>query len=90
MEMIEEKLKEKINTVLASMKEAFSLEGLEILSDNGIKLIKVYTQKPGGITIDDCASISEKISVHLEVCDLISGSYRLEVSSPGIEKKAAR
>ena len=88
--MIEEKLKEKINTVLASMKEAFSLEGLEILSDNGIKLIKVYTQKPGGITIDDCASISEKISVHLEVCDLISGSYRLEVSSPGIEKKAAR
>ncbi|MEJ2355173.1 MAG: ribosome maturation factor RimP [candidate division WOR-3 bacterium] len=90
MERIEKKIKEKIKTVLKSMKGRFSLEGLKIQTNNGIKLITVYVQKPGGITIDDCARISEKVSVHLEVCDFISGSYRLEVSSPGIEKKAAK
>jgi len=90
MEEIEEKIKERINTVLKSMSEKFSLEGLEIQANNGIKLITVYVQKTGGIMIDDCARISEKLSVHLEVSDFISGSYRLEVSSPGIEKRVAK
>jgi ribosome maturation factor RimP len=90
MEGIEGKIKEKINTVLKSMKDKYSLEGLDIQTNDGIKLITVYVQKPGGITIDDCAHISEKVSVHLDVCDFIPGSYRLEVSSPGIEKKAAK
>ncbi len=90
MEEIEEKIKEKTNTVLKSMSGKFSLEGLEIQTNNGIKSITVYVQKPGGITIDDCALISKKLSVHLEVSDFISGSYRLEVSSPGTEKKVAK
>jgi len=47
-------------------------------------------QKPGGVTIDDCALISEKVSVHLEVSGFVSGSYRLEISSPGIEEKVAK
>ena len=86
----EEKLKEKINFVLSSMKKDFSLMGLGIENKNGTKLLKIFVDKPGGITIDDCVHISEKVSVHLEVGDLITGSYRLEVSSPGVEKKAAR
>ena len=90
MERIEERIKEKIKSVLKSMKGDFSLEGLDVKTANGTSSIKIYVQKPGGITIDDCASISEKMSVHLEVDDFISGSYRLEVSSPGIEKKAAK
>jgi len=90
MERIEEKIKEKTEAVLKSMKGNFSLEGLDIQTTNGTSLIKIYVQKPGGITIDDCAHISEKMSVHLEVDGFISGSYRLEVSSPGIEKKVAK
>ncbi|MBN1694677.1 hypothetical protein JW879_04645 [candidate division WOR-3 bacterium] len=85
-----ERLKEKINFVLSSMKKDFSLMGLEIKNNNGIKLLKIFVDKPGGITIDDCVHISQKVRIHLEVCDLITGSYRLEVSSPGVEKKAVR
>ncbi len=88
MEIDKVKLKEKINSVLSSMKKDFSLMGLDIKNNNGTKLLKILVDKPGGITIDDCVHISEKITVHLEVCDLITGSYRLEVSSPGVEKKA--
>ncbi len=90
MKRIKEELKEKINFVLSSMKGDFSLMELDIESNNGINLLKIFVDKPGGITIDDCAHISEKVSVHLEVCDFIPGSYRLEVSSPGVEKKVAR
>ena len=86
----EEKLKEKINFVLSSMKKDFSLMGLDIENKHGTKLLKIFVDKPGGITIDDCANISEKVSVHLGVGDLITGSYRLEVSSPGVKKKVAR
>ncbi len=90
MNRIKEELKEKINFVLSSMKGDFSLTGLEIENNNETNLLKIFVDKPGGITIDDCAHISEKVSVHLEVCDLITGDYRLEVSSPGVEKKVAR
>jgi ribosome maturation factor RimP len=83
----EEKLKEKINSVLKSMKMGFSLQRLEIDANNGSKLLRIFVDKPGGITIDDCANISEKISIHLGVCDFISETYRIEVSSPGIGKK---
>ena len=85
-----EKLKEKINFVLSSMEKDFSLRGLDIEDRNGSKLLKIFVDRPGGITIDDCADISEKVSVHLEVGNLIDGSYRLEVSSPGVEKEVVR
>ena len=90
MKETEKKLKEKINLVLKSMKEDFSLKKLHIDGNNGMNLIRIFVDKPGGITIDDCADISEKVSVHLEVCNFFSGNYRIEVSSPGIEKKVVR
>jgi ribosome maturation factor RimP len=89
MKRIKEKLKEKINFVLKSLKGDFSLEGLDIEINNGTNLLKIFVDKPGGITIDDCIHISEKLSVHLEVFDFIPGTYRLEVSSPGVEREAA-
>lgn len=90
MKRIKEELKEKIKFVLSSMKEDFSLQGLNIEAKIGTKILKIFVDKPGGITIDDCVHISEKLSVHLEVSDIISEPYRLEVSSPGTEKKEAR
>ncbi len=90
MEIDKVKLKEKINSVLKSMKKGFSLQELDIDTNNGSKLLRIFVNKPGGITIDDCANISEKITLHLGVCDFISKTYRIEVSSPGIEEKVVR
>jgi len=85
-----EKLKEKIGFALSSMGEKFSLKRLDIVTKNKTNLVKVFVERPGGITIDDCVDISEKLSVHLEILDLLPGSYRLEVSSPGAENKEER
>ena len=89
MKRTKEELKEKINFVLKSMKDDFSLRSLNIEANNGTKILRIFVDKPGGITIDDCVHISEKVSVHLEVSDFISEPYRLEVSSPGAENKEA-
>jgi ribosome maturation factor RimP len=39
-----------------------------------------------GVTVGDCAKMSEEISVHLDVINPIKGSYILEVSSPGLDR----
>src|SRR3546814_5053938 len=40
----------------------------------------------GGVTVDDCADVSRAVSAVLDVEDPIAGAYRLEVSSPGLDR----
>lgn len=49
-------------------------------------VLRFFIDKEGGITIDDCATVSREISAYLEVEDLIAHAYHLEVSSPGLER----
>ena len=49
-------------------------------------VLRLFIDKEGGITIDDCAAVSREISAYLEVEDLIDHAYHLEVSSPGLER----
>jgi ribosome maturation factor RimP len=52
------------------------------------RLLRVYIDKPGGITHDDCQWISEQLGVILDVEDLVPGPrYILEVSSPGLDRR---
>ena len=48
--------------------------------------LKVFIDKPGGVTIDDCANVSNKLSLTLDVEDLIPHQYVLEVASPGLDR----
>lgn len=47
------------------------------------KLLRLYIDKPGGITLDDCERVSHAVSAVLDAEDPIPGHYTLEVSSPG-------
>ncbi len=47
---------------------------------------RVYVTKPGGVCIEDCASVSRELGVLLDAEDIINGSYNLEVSSPGLDR----
>jgi Uncharacterized protein conserved in bacteria len=49
--------------------------------------VRVFIDKPGGVTIEDCADISRELSAALDAEDYIPQSYTLEVSSPGIERE---
>ena len=48
--------------------------------------LRLFLDKEGGITLDDCASISRYVSVLLDRDDFIGSEYNLEVSSPGIDR----
>jgi len=54
--------------------------------------LQVMAERPDTrqLTIDDCERISRRLSVVLDLCDPIEGSYRLEVSSPGIDRPLTR
>jgi len=62
---------------------SFELVGVEYLKEGANWYLRVYIDKPGGITIDDCQAVSEQLSVKLDEADPIRQSYILEVSSPG-------
>jgi len=55
------------------------------------RLLRVYIDKPGGVTHGDCALISEKLGKLLDDEDAVPGeSYTLEVSSPGLDRKLSK
>ncbi len=49
-------------------------------------VLRVYIDRPRGVTLDDCSTVSREISHYLEVEDPIDHAYHLEVSSPGLER----
>ena len=56
----------------------------------GIKrdqVVRIYIDKTGGVTIDDCTNVSRIVETVLDADDFIPGKYVLEVSSPGIERQ---
>ena len=62
----------------------FELVDVEFVKEAGNWFLRVYIDKPGGITIDDCELISRALYDKLDEEDFIVESYILEVSSPGL------
>jgi ribosome maturation factor RimP len=50
-------------------------------------LLRLYIDRPGGVTLDDCQRVSEQVGAFLDVEDPLPGSYVLEVSSPGFDRR---
>ncbi|MDD5674566.1 MAG: ribosome maturation factor RimP [Chitinivibrionales bacterium] len=49
-------------------------------------LLRVYIDKPGGVTIDDCENASRELSLMFDVEEFLSTPYTFEVSSPGLDR----
>jgi ribosome maturation factor RimP len=64
----------------------FELVEVEYKKEGGEWYLRIYIDKEGGITIDDCQMVSEEVSELLDKADPIDNSYIFEVSSPGIER----
>lgn len=67
-------------------KNSFELVDVEFVKEGANWYLRIYIDKPGGITIDDCQLVSEEISDKLDEADPIKQSYFLEVSSPGLDR----
>lgn len=74
-----------------------------ILAERGLELVEVefqreargwilrlYMDRPGGVTLEDCQRVSEELGDHLDVEDLVDHPYHLEVSSPGLDRPLTR
>jgi ribosome maturation factor RimP len=64
----------------------FELVDVEYVREGSNWYLRVFIDKPGGITIDDCQTVSEKLSEKIDRADLIGQSYFFEVSSPGLDR----
>ncbi len=85
---MQEDLKEKVYNLveLAILRKGMELVDLEWQRERSGWVLRLYIDKPGGVTIGDCAKISEIVGKILDREDLIHHPYNLEVSSPGIER----
>jgi ribosome maturation factor RimP len=84
---------EKVQAITERVASSLGLEVVEVELRGGGKarMLRIFIDKPQGVTHEDCASLSREVSTILDVEDAVgSGSYVLEVSSPGLDRKLFR
>ncbi len=64
----------------------YELVDVEYVKEGRDWFLRVFVDKNGGIDLDDCQTLSERLSPKLDEADIIGGAYILEVSSPGIDR----
>ncbi|MDO4730923.1 MAG: ribosome maturation factor RimP [Clostridia bacterium] len=88
-------MKKDSNTV-ASVKElvlpyaqqlGLDIWDIKYLKEGKDWFLRIFIDKPGGITIEDCENLSRAIDAPLDDLTVFKNSYCLEVSSPGVERK---
>ena len=77
-----------VEPVLVEM--GFELVDVQYLSEHGKMVLRIYADRDGGITLDDCALLSREIADLLDVKDIVQHEYVLEVSSPGLNRPLKR
>ena len=81
---IEKTVKELVVPIVD--KHSYELVDVEFLKEGSNWYLRVYIDKPGKITVENCQTVSEELGMELDRVDPIQKSYILEVSSPGIER----
>ena len=79
---------EQVSELITPIVDSMSLElvDLEYKHEGRDWFLRIFIDKDGGVTLDDCADLSREVDAVLEVADIIHTAFRLEVSSPGIDR----
>jgi ribosome maturation factor RimP len=85
LEPVLERIREIAGRVAAS--EGFELVDVELHGRGPGAVVRIFLDKPGGITLEDCQSVSRQVGVLLDVEELMAARYTLEVSSPGLDRR---
>ncbi len=81
-EIYEQKAEALVSPIVE--KYGFELVDVEYVKEGGSFYLRAYIDKPGGITVDDCETVSREFSDKLDEADFIEEAYIMEVSSPGL------
>jgi len=84
MASVSDKLQALIEPLVESM--GYELVLLEFSPHKGSAMVRLFIDAPGGITLGDCERVSREVEGVLDVEDPIPQNYRLEVSSPGLDR----
>jgi ribosome maturation factor RimP len=85
---LEEKVIDDVREILDPLiqEEGLELVDIEYRREGRGKVLRIYIDKEGGVTIGDCTKISRELGVLLDIHDVVPGPYTLEVSSPGLNR----
>jgi ribosome maturation factor RimP len=83
-----ERIREIAERVAAS--EGLEVVEVELRGKSPRAMLRIFIDKPEGVTHHDCEVVSRQVGAILDVEDPIPGSYMLEVSSPGVERRLYR
>ena len=81
---IVEKVKQFVMPILDDLE--IELVDLEFKREGHVQYLRIFIDKPDGVTIDDCQLVSRECEAVLDVEDIIHTQYVLEVSSPGLDR----
>ncbi|RDE97990.1 ribosome maturation factor RimP [Aggregatibacter aphrophilus] len=81
-------LEQKLQELLQGSVEDLGCElwGIECQRIGRYLTVRLFIDKEGGVTVEDCADVSRQVSAVLDVEDPIADKYNLEVSSPGLDR----
>jgi ribosome maturation factor RimP len=84
---------EKVREIAERVAQSNGLEvvDLELLGGGKARMLRIFIDKPTGVTHEDCSSFSREVGTIFDVEEAVPGaSYLLEVSSPGLDRKLSR
>lgn len=84
----EEGVAERVSSIVLPILEDTGMElvDLEYRKEGGNWVLRLFIDKEGGVTLEDCADMGREIGEALDAEDIISHGYNLEVSSPGLNR----
>ena len=79
---------EKVTALAEALAGSHGVRVLDVEITGGMRkpLVRVFIDREGGVTLDECATFSRALSALFDVEDPIPSSYMLEVSSPGLDR----
>ena len=79
---------EQVSGIAQPILDSMQLElvDMEFVRAGKDSILRLFIDKEGGVTLDDCADLSSELSAILDVEDIITVNYSLEVSSPGLDR----
>jgi len=88
MSSLDQKVIDSVRGILDSLLlgYGFELVDIEYRREGRGWVLRIYIDKDGGVSVEDCARISRELGTLLDLNDIIPGTYNLEISSPGLTR----
>jgi len=83
-------LKKRLEEVISPVTSELGFDLIELqFIDARRPVVRLFIDSDSGVALDDCATVSRVVGERLDLLDVLTGPYHLEVSSPGIERPFA-